>query len=175
MKKRFGTVLVVGLAALAVLGLVQFWPRPPLDATLSSPDAPPTRLVCYGQVDSRRGPLLLQPARAGRVAEVFVKEGQTVSQDTPLLQLDDRLVQLYEQEATLRVQAAEVQLTKAQNGLNQYQAKQAQAKAALQLAQNKLRMAEHYLTVQQDLVKGGFSLSCARRSRICDFSGVSAR
>ena len=84
------TVLVAGLAVLVVLGLVQFWPQVPLDSTLTSPDAPPARLVCYGYVDSRQGQVLLQPARAGRVTQVFVKEKQAVSKDTPLVQLDDQ-------------------------------------------------------------------------------------
>src|SRR5687767_8583856 len=81
------TVLVVGLIVLSVLGLAAFWPQVNLDSALTSPYAPGTRLVCYGHVDSRHGPLLLQTARPGRVAQVFVKEEQTVSKGTPILQL----------------------------------------------------------------------------------------
>ncbi len=75
MKRTIGlTVAVIGLTGLAVLGLVLFWPRAPLDSALSFPAGPPTRLVCYGYVDSKQGQMLLQPARAGRVVHVFVKE-----------------------------------------------------------------------------------------------------
>lgn len=150
-------LLVAGLIVLGGLGLALSWPRAPLDSALTSLAAPPARLVCYGHVDCRQGPLLLQPTRAGRVVQVFVKEGRTVSKDTPLMQLDDRLVKLYEEEAELGVQAAQIQIAKAESGLKQYQARQAQAKAALQLSQNKLRTAEDYLTVEQDLNKDGFS------------------
>jgi multidrug resistance efflux pump len=160
MSKLFGTVFVVGLAALAVLGLVLFWPRPPLDAALSSPDAPPTRLVCYGYVDNRQGQVLLQPARAGRVIRVLVKEKQTVRKDTPLVQLDDHLVRLQEQEAALAVQAAQLQLAKARDGVKQYRARRAQAEAALQAANSKAQAAQ-YVLARQEQVRASKFLSRA--------------
>jgi multidrug resistance efflux pump len=150
------TVLVVGLAVLAVVGLVLFWPQAPLGSALTDPAALPARVICSGHVDSRQGPLLLQPARAGRVLQVFVKEKQTVSKDTPLVQLDDRLVKLQEHEATLAVQAAELQVTKARDSVKQYQARRAQAEAALEAAHSKVLAAQHVLVrierlVQRDL------------------------
>jgi multidrug resistance efflux pump len=154
MKRKLNvTVLVVGLAVLVVLGLVRFWPQAPLDSALTSPAAPPSRLVCYGYVDSRQGPLLLLPERAGRVVRVFVKERQTVSRDTPLVQLDDRLVKLQQKEAGLAVQAAQLQLTKAKDGIKQYQARRAQAEAALEAANSKVLAAQHALAHMEQLVK----------------------
>jgi multidrug resistance efflux pump len=147
------TALIVGLGVLAVLGLVLFWPQAPLDSALTSPAAPPTRLVCYGYVDSRQGQVLLQPARAGRVTQVFVKEKQAVSKDTPLVQLDDHLVKSQEQEAALAVQGAQLQLTKAKYGVKQYQARRAQAEAALEAANSKVLAAQHALTRKEKLVK----------------------
>ena len=155
MKKILETVLVVGLAALAVAGLVRFWPHAPVDAALSSPDAPPASLVCSGYVDTRQGQVLLQPARAGRVTRVLVKENQTVGRDTPLVQLDDHLVKLQEQEASLVVQAAQLRLAEAKDGIARYQAKRAQAEAALEAAKSKLRAAEHALARKEELVKDG--------------------
>lgn len=157
MKRTLLGAGLIGLVLLAGLGMIAAWPHAPLDSAVTAPLTSPARLVCYGYVDSRHGPLLLQPLRAGRVVQVFINEGQTVRKDTPLLQLDDTLVKLYEEEAELAVRAAQVQLTQAQDGRKQYQARQAQAKAALQLAQNKLQAAENYLTVEQDLQKDGFS------------------
>jgi HlyD family secretion protein len=151
------TVLVVGLVVLVILGMAVFWPQVPPASALASPAAPPTRLVCYGYVDSQQGQMLLQPARAGRVVQVFIKEKQLVSKDTPLVQLDDRQVKLLEQEATLAVEAAQTQLTKARSGLLQYQAKRAQAEAALEVAQIKFRRAEHTWTVTEQLHKDGFA------------------
>jgi multidrug resistance efflux pump len=153
--KRKGrvTVVAVGLAVLAVLGLVLFWPQAPFDASLTVPAAPPARLVCYGHVDTRQGVLLLQPARAGRVIQVFVKEKQTVSKDTPLLQLDDCLVKLKEREAALAIQAAQLQLTKARDGVKQYQARQTQTEAALDAANSKVLAAQQVLDRKEDLAK----------------------
>jgi len=154
MKRRiYETVLVIGLAGVAVFGLVRFWPQPPLDSAPTSPAALPARVVCYGYVDSQQGPLLLQPARSGRVIQVFVRENQPVSKDTPLLQLDDSLVELQEQEALLGVEAARLQLTKAASGVKQSQAKLAQAEAALEAANSKVLEAQHALTRREELVK----------------------
>jgi multidrug resistance efflux pump len=146
-------LLVVGLTALAVVGLVLFWPQAPLDAALTAPAAPAARLVCYGAVDNRQGHLLLQPARAGRVSQVLVKEGQAVSKDTPLVQLDDRQARLREREAALAVQGAQLQLTRATDGVKQYQARRAQAEAALEAANSKVRVAQYALAHKEDLVK----------------------
>jgi HlyD family secretion protein len=148
--------LVLGLTALAGLGLVLAWPQAPLDSTLLSPAAPPARLVCYGHVDCRHGLLLLQPARSGRVTRVFVKARQTVHKDMLLVQLDDRLVKLQEEQAELAVQAAQVQLAKARSGVRQYEARQAQAKAALSAARAKCVAAHHYLAAHEDLFRNGF-------------------
>jgi multidrug resistance efflux pump len=152
--KRLLLVLsLMGLVVLTGIGLVLAWPRVPLDATLSSPAPPPSRLVCYGYADHRHGLLFLQPTRAGRVIQVYVQEGQTVSKDTPLVQLDDHLTKLQEEEADLAVLAAQLQLTRARDGLGQYQARQAQAEAALHAAHGKRRAAQHALARKEELVK----------------------
>src|SRR5262249_35209780 len=146
MKRSFpATLLAVGFTVLAVVSLFLFWPRAPLDAALTSLDAPAARLVVCGSVDSRQGPLLLQPARAGRVVRVFVHENDTVRKDMPLIQLDDHLVKVKEEEAGFAVQAAQLQLVKARDGLKQYGARQAQAEAALEAAQSKVRAAQYAL------------------------------
>jgi HlyD family secretion protein len=145
------TALVVGISALAVLGLAEFWPRVPLDAAPTAPGAPPALLICSGSVDTRQGTLLLQPARAGRISRVLVNEGQAVCKDAPLVQLDDHLVRLQEHEAELAVQAAELQLAKATNGLKQYRARRAQAEAALHAAHSKVAAAQSGLSRKEEL------------------------
>lgn len=147
------TVGAAGLIVLVVLGLVLVWPRAPLDSALTSPAAPPARLVCYGYVDCRQGPVLLQPARVGRVTQVFVKEHQAVSKDTPLVQLDDRASKLREQEAALAVQVTQLQLARAKDGVKQYQARRAQAEAAREAADSKVQVAQLTLTRKEELVK----------------------
>ena len=149
------TVLAVGLGVLVVVGLVVFWPHVPLDSALSAHDAPPTRLVCSGQVDTRHGMLLLQPARSGRVAQVLVKEKQSVRKDAPLVQLDDESARIQEQEAAVAVKVAEVQLSKAMGGVAVHQAKRAEAVAAVDAANIKLRDAERSLTAAEKMMKDG--------------------
>jgi multidrug resistance efflux pump len=153
MRQKVRLTVVVGVAALLTLGLILFWPQAPLDSALSSPDVPPTRVVCYGYIDCREGPLFLQTARAGRILEVFAKERQTVIKDAPLVQIDDHLVRLQEEEAVLAVQAAQLQLTKATSGVKQYQARQAQAEAALEAANNKVLAARYALDRKEELVR----------------------
>ncbi|HZZ77300.1 MAG TPA: HlyD family efflux transporter periplasmic adaptor subunit [Gemmataceae bacterium] len=153
--KIYATALTIGLVVLAGVGLVLLWPHVPVDSVPTSPLAPPARLVCYGYVDSRHGPLLLQPARAGRALKVFVKEKQMVSKDAPLVQLDDCLVKLREDEATLAIKAAEMHIAKAKRGLIEYHAKQTQAQAALEVARINLETAKHSLTVAENMYKDG--------------------
>ena len=154
MKRRMPvSVVAIGLTALVVFGLAFIWPKAPLDAALTSRDAPPARLVCSGSVDSRQGPLLLQPARAGRVVRVFAHENETVRKDSPLVQLEDHLVKAQEEEAGFAVQAAQLQLAKASDGVKQYQARRAQAEAALEAAQSKVLAAQHALARREELVK----------------------
>jgi multidrug resistance efflux pump len=154
MKRRIpATVWAVGLTAVAVLCLALFWPHAPLDAALTSRDAPLARLVVNGSVDSRQGPLLLQPARAGRVVRVFVQENETIRKDSPLLQVDDHLVKVQEEEAGFAVQAARLHLARARDGVKQYQARQAQAEAALEAAHSKVLAAQSALTRKEDLFK----------------------
>ena len=155
--ERYGTILMALLAVLAVAGLILIWPQAPLDSALASPAAPRALLVCHGYVDSLQGPLLLLPARAGRVMQVLVKEKQKVYKDTPLVQLDDGPVQVQEQQAMLAIDAAQLELTRARNGLKQYQARQAQEEAALEAASVKLQTAEHYLAVTEQMQKDGLA------------------
>jgi multidrug resistance efflux pump len=152
MKRSLVKSLGIGLTGLVGLGVVLAWPRPPLDSAPTDSAAPRARLVCSGYVDTSQGPLLLRPSRAGRVVEVLVKANQTVSRDTPLLQLDDRTAKLREQEAEQAVEAAQLQLDKARRGLKQYQAKRAQAEAAVEAARNKVLAAQHTLDRKQELL-----------------------
>jgi multidrug resistance efflux pump len=147
----------IGAAMLVVLAVVLVWPRAPLDSALTSPGAPPTRLTCYGYIDTPQGPMLLQPARAGQVTHVFVQEKQTVSKDMPLVQLDDRLIMLQVTEAELAVNAAQLQLAKAENGLKQYEAKLAQVEAALEAARIKYSTAQHYVAISEQMAKDGLN------------------
>jgi multidrug resistance efflux pump len=64
-------------------------------------------VVCLGRVDGLHPVTALDVPLAGRIAEVFVSEGQEVKRGTPLLQLEDEAYRL-------RVREAEVARTAAQ-------------------------------------------------------------
>lgn len=160
-RKTLYVFVAFGLLVVVVVGLGSGWrlsnERASLSVAAAVKDFPvPTLLVCYGQVDSRQGPLALQPARAGRVTHVLVKENQIVSPGSVLVQIDNRQAQLQLDEAELGVQAAQLQLAKAQDGLKQYRAKTGQMEAALEAARNKVLAAQSFLAAKEKLDKQGF-------------------
>jgi len=125
--------------------------------------AAPARLVCYGYIDARDGPLILQPTRSGRVIRVLVKEKQAVSVDAPLVQIDDHLAHLQVEESELGVTAAELQLARAQDGIKQYQAKIAQIEAAVEVAGTKVLSAQDYLQFKEKLNFSEADVNYSRR------------
>lgn len=94
-------VLLVG--SLAVAGWYFFTPK--------KDDRPPLRaedldVVCTGRVDAPQMVISLDPAQAGRVVEVFVREGDEVAADQPILKLDDSLAVHRRKQAEAAVTAA---------------------------------------------------------------------
>jgi multidrug resistance efflux pump len=146
-------VLLAGMALLAIMGPVLFWPQAPLDSAPTSPEPPRARLVCYGYIDCQQGQIFLQSGRVGRVTRVLVKEGQAVSKGSLLLQMDDQQVKLQEEEAALSVQGAKLQLAKAKDGVKQFSARRAEAEAALAAARSKVEAAQCTLARKEELVK----------------------
>ena len=76
----------------------------------------------------------------GRVVEIYVAEGDTVTVGTPLMQLDNRDQQLGLQQAKMRLSQAEIGVETAQAGL-------ASAEAALEIAQVGVRSAAAQLAL----------------------------
>jgi multidrug resistance efflux pump len=123
---------------------------------VSSPESRGPAVVCIGVVDVEGGVLSLHPPLPGRVAEVPVRENETVRADTVLLRLEDELARLQVREAEAAVQAAEAQLAEAREAPRQHQFLLAQQKAALAAAQHELAAARLLAARKQRLVKSEF-------------------
>src|SRR5262245_38964446 len=68
--------------------------------------------VCYGYADLEGGVASLHPIQSGAVAEVLVKENDTVPANAPLLRLDDRAARLHVVEARATLDKALAQLAR---------------------------------------------------------------
>jgi len=78
-------------------------------------------VVAIGLVDTEFSTYMLVPGAVGDVLEVFVKDGQHVSKDTPLLRLDSRLAELNVKQAKYGVEAAETRLAEAEEGIKKWE------------------------------------------------------
>jgi multidrug efflux pump subunit AcrA (membrane-fusion protein) len=71
------------------------------------------RVVCFGQVDLLNGVTALYPLQPGRVRDVLVQEGQTVSEGAVLLRLEDGPARSRLAEAQAAVEEAKLRLDQA--------------------------------------------------------------
>lgn len=78
---------------------------------------------------------------SGKVSEVLVEEGQTVSAGEPLFRLDDAILTSQHKRAIAALEAARAGLKVAESGLQAAQANLALAQANLELAQTQVRIA----------------------------------
>jgi multidrug resistance efflux pump len=83
-------------------------------------DEPLKMVVCFGHVDVEGGVQRIVPLQSGRVAEVFVRPGQTVAEGTPLLKIEDKLSRTTVQTAQENVNAAQLELAEARKEPDRY-------------------------------------------------------
>lgn len=108
-------------------------------------------VVCFGQVDLRHGVTALYPLQAGRVAEVPVQEGQTVSQGAVLVRLDDRPAKSRLQEAQAALEEAELRRDQARKSPEQHKSRIAQQNDAVEAMRHRLAAARNQAEHQKDL------------------------
>ncbi len=127
----------------------------PVQEPGGGPNAPAggSGVVCFGQVDLQHGVTALAPLQPGRVTEVLVHEGQTVSEGTVLLRLDDRLSRSRVAEAQAALDAAQLRLDQAHKLPDQQQSRIAQQQDAVEAMRRRLSAARHQYARQQGLVK----------------------
>src|SRR5690349_24932909 len=102
-----GFLLAIALLAASIAGGAYLLSRPKSGETTSGPGLADLDVVCLGRVDGLTPVASLEPSIPGKVAQVFVSEGQAVTAGTKLLQLDDEALKLKEDEAREAVKAAE--------------------------------------------------------------------
>jgi multidrug resistance efflux pump len=121
-------------------------------------DGPTEGVVCTGYVDLEHGIRSLAPLRPGRVAAIFVKEGQHVEAGAALLRLEDEDAKFQLETAESAVTAAEIQLEEAHKLEVQQQTRLAQQQAALRAAGFRLDAARQLLQRKEDQLKKGVVL-----------------
>jgi multidrug resistance efflux pump len=87
-------------------------------------------VVCTGRVDAPGTVISLEPAQVGRVVEVCVEEGATVSADQPILKMDDAMARNRLKQAEAAVKASTVERDRAKLDAGRFP-KQLEAREAL--------------------------------------------
>jgi multidrug resistance efflux pump len=107
-------------------------------------------VVCFGYADLDQGVTALHPSQPGRVAEILVKENETVPAGAVLLRLEDRTARSRAEEAKGALDAARVKLAQAEKGPEQHRIKIAQQEAALEAARHRVASARHTLAARKE-------------------------
>jgi multidrug resistance efflux pump len=106
-------------------------------------------VVCYGYADLEGGVTSLQPSQLGRVAEVLVKENDTVAAGAILLRLDDSAARFRVAEAKALMDKALAEQTEAKKAPEQHRCKIAQQQAAIKVARARIAGARHLLAARK--------------------------
>jgi multidrug resistance efflux pump len=142
-----GLGFVTALAALIlpIAGVAWWLNRPkgtdaPTGQGLSDLD-----VVCLGRVDGLTPVASLEPSIPGKVAEVFVYEGQPVKAGDKLLKLDDEALKLKEDEARATLEGANDEVAAAKLEEKSYPFRKAAQESAVAAAGERIAAAEKLL------------------------------
>ena len=150
-----GAFVALLVMAVPVAGVVWWLYRP---APEVGPVTPVGDLdaVCLGRVDGLAPVANLEPAVPGRVAEVFVKDGDPVKKGAVLLRLDDAAAVLKLEEANAGVAGVDVEVEAAEQEVKSYPFRVAAATANRNAAGERVKAAEGLLVElkkNQDITK----------------------
>jgi multidrug resistance efflux pump len=140
-KRRIpGLGIIIGLAvlALSIAGAAWLLNRPRSGDGANNRDLADLDVVSLGRVDGLTPVASLEPAIPGKVAEIFVSDGQPVKTGDKLLRLDDESLKLKEEEAKKAVEAAEIEVKYADWERSLYPIRKATQKSALAAATERL-------------------------------------
>jgi len=116
--------LIIGLILLAVVVVGGFWLWQSQTATAASDET----LEATGNIEART--VNLAPEVGGRVLEVLVEEGESVSAGQPLLRLDDALMTSQREQALASLRAAQANLDLLKAGAREEQIRAAEEQLA---------------------------------------------
>jgi HlyD family secretion protein len=117
---RSKKTILAGMVILIILAVVVAW-------KYVSAREPANRLVLSGTIEADE--IHVGSKVAGRIAEVFVKEGQQIKTGDPLLRFDSYDLTAKRQDALAAIRAAEANLQKLQNGSRPEEVAEARAQA----------------------------------------------
>jgi multidrug resistance efflux pump len=120
-----------------------------------------TTVVAMGQVDTEFSTYILVPGTPGEVVEVYVKDGQHVSKDTPLLRLDSKLATLNVQRAQYGVKSAEIRLAQAEDGIRRWDSLRQAKKEAIEAKRLAKLAADEKLKKAKELLDSKISNTSA--------------
>lgn len=163
------TVAVIGVAALGTLAIDRFKPSTKLDLQKYTVAAQvqdlTARITASGTVVPYQT-ANLSPKTSGRVAQLFVEQGDKVKQGQKIAQMEDTEVRAAFAQAQANLRQAQANLNKAKNGsrpeeIEQAKAKLAQAQANLNKAKNGNRP-EETAQVRAKLAQAQANLNLSR-------------
>ena len=134
----------IGIAALGTVAVTQFKPAPKIDlaryTTVAKSQDLTDRITASGNIIPFQT-ANLSPKTAGRVASLYVEQGDRVVKGQKIAQMENAEIQAGFAQAQANVQQAQANLSKAKNGtraeeITQAQAKLAQAQANFNKARN---------------------------------------
>lgn len=141
----FGAVLSGLLVVASIAGVVWWQYRPKPDATTNGPKLVDLDVVCLGRVDTEQPVAGLELAVPGRVKQVRVKDGDLVTADQVLLELDDATLKLKEAEARAAVAVAETEVEAARRDAELYPFRKTTQEAAIAAAAERVSAARRIL------------------------------
>jgi HlyD family secretion protein len=106
----FGPIIVLAFLLVPLVGVAWWLNRPRGEPTAPGPALNELDVVCLGRVDGLIPVASLEPVMAGRVAEIFVQEGDHVAAGQKLVRLDDESHRLRIEEAEAGVKAADLEI-----------------------------------------------------------------
>jgi multidrug resistance efflux pump len=139
-------VLLVG--SLGVAGWFFFVPKSDPKPPLRAEDL---AVVCTGRVDTPQMVISLDPSMPGRVIEVFVKEGDEVQADQPILKMDDSIAVHRRMQAEAAVTAAAIDRDRAKAEAERFPDTIRMRRALVAAAAAQVTAAEKTVDVQKAL------------------------
>jgi multidrug resistance efflux pump len=140
-----GFVLAAALLVLPIAGVAWWLYRPKGSETIGGPGLADLDVVCLGRIDGLTPVASLEPTIPGKVAEVYVSEGQAVQTGQRLMKLEDEALRLKEEEAKAAFEAAEVEVAAAKLERTLYPFRKAAQEAAVAAAGERVTAAEKLL------------------------------
>jgi multidrug resistance efflux pump len=140
-----GFLIAAAILVLSIAGVAWWLYRPKGSEAASGPGLADLDVVCLGRVDGLTPVASLEPSIPGKVAEIYVSEGQPVKPGEKLLKLDDEALRLKEEEARAAFEAAEVDVAAAMLERTLYPFRKAAQEAAVAAAGERVTAAERLL------------------------------